>query len=81
MLAIVAETTDPAINSAPPDGLFFALSADEAGTDIEFFTNEAWVLNIRRTNITGRIAPASNTFIVLEVFDAGKRVLLVVVKL
>lgn len=80
MVARFAEAADPAIDSAAPDGFFFALAADEAWTDVEFFADEAGVLDIGRSDVAWVVASSGNAFVVFEVFDAGKGVLFVIIE-
>jgi hypothetical protein len=73
LLAVVAQAADPAFDSAAPDGFFIALSAYEAGTDIEFLAHKGWVLGVGCPSATNAVTP-SDTFIVFKVVEAGKGV-------
>lgn len=72
--AIVAEAADPAFDSSSPDGFFVALSADEARSDIKLLAHKGWVIGVWCAGATHAIA-ASNTLVILEVVEAGERVL------
>lgn len=80
LVAGVAQAADPAFDAAAPDGFFFALAADEARANVEFFAHKASVLDVGRAHVAWCVASARDAFIVFEVFDASKWVFFLVIE-
>jgi hypothetical protein len=80
VFAAVSKTADPTVNSATPGGFFFALSAYEAGSDIELLADEAGIVEIRRANVAWCMASACNALVVFEILNAGEWVFFVFIE-
>jgi hypothetical protein len=80
MLAGISKTANPAVYSAAPGGFFFALTANKARADIEFFADKGWVVHVRRTDVTRCVASSCNALIVFEVLNASEGVFFVFIE-